>query len=72
MSVTSHTVEVDDEPGVYHIPGVHNMQMTLCGFVDCSNQKDHDADTHPCNCIKCIDALRKIKALRFCKNYFEA
>ncbi|MDR9836860.1 MULTISPECIES: hypothetical protein [Herbaspirillum] len=64
------TVEVQDEPGVYHIPGVHNLQNTLCGFVDVSWSADRDAEEFPCNCEKCIDALAKIKALRFPKYYF--
>jgi hypothetical protein len=71
MARVNTTVEVTgEERGVYHIPGVHNMQQTLCGYVDCSGVEDHDAEDHPCNCRGCIDALRDIKAMRFPKHYF--
>ena len=63
------TVEVEEDIGVYHIRGVHNMQNTLCGFVDVSNNLK-DAQEYPCNCHSCISALRDIKALRFPKGYF--
>ena len=65
------TVEPEDTPGVYHIPGVHNMQITLCGFVDVDHDF-HDYEDHPCNCAVCEQALKKIKALRFPKGYFSA
>jgi hypothetical protein len=66
------TIEItSQERGVYHIPGVHNTQQTLCGYVDCYGDKRHDAAEHPCNCQHCIDALNKIKAMRFPKHYFE-
>lgn len=69
MAITISTIEVEDEPGVYHIPGVHNMQNTLCGFVD-TMCETRDAEEFPCNCQSCIEALAKIKALRFPKYYF--
>lgn len=69
--VTITTEIVSEQPGVYHIPGVHNMQQTLCGYVDCAGAEDHNAAAHPCNCGSCIDALNAIKALRFPKHYFE-
>lgn len=74
MALLRTTIEVTDGPGgqtcgEYHIPGVHNMQATLCGFVDVSTRK-HDSDTHPVNCLECISALKKIRALKFPKNYF--
>jgi len=67
--MVTQTVTVDDTPGVYHIPGVHNMQVTLCGFVDTTNNSV-DAAKHPCNCVACISAFKKIKALRFPRYYF--
>lgn len=71
MSRVNNTVEVtSEERGVYHIPGVHNMQQTLCGYVDCFGVERHDAKDHPCNCRGCIDALNDIKAMRFPKHYF--
>lgn len=70
--VTTTTEITSEQPGVYHIPGVHNMQQTLCGYVDCAGAEDHDAADHPCNCVSCIDALAAIKALRFPKGYFAA
>lgn len=71
MAQTTLTVEVTSEqPGMYHIPGQHNMQQTLCGYVDCFGAEDRDAERFPCNCIACIDALKKIKALRFPSHYF--
>lgn len=73
MAKTTTTIEVTGEdPGVYHIPGQHNMQQTLCGFVDCSFTESHDAEDHPCNCKDCISALKKIQALRFPAGYFAA
>lgn len=71
MAVTLDTVEVSGAPGEYHIPGVHNMQATLCGHVDPEWSKVHEACDFPCNCTACINALKAIKALRFSKNYFE-
>ena len=69
---TTETVETPTEtPGVFHIPGVHNMQNTLCGFVDVINQS-HDYRDHPVNCRACIDALKAIQALRFPGGYFDA
>lgn len=59
-----------EEPGVYHIPGVHNTQQTLCGYVDAAGAVEHFAEEHPCNCGACKDAYKKIKALRFPKGYF--
>lgn len=58
-------------PGVdeYHIPGVHNMQVTLCGWIDV-NSKEFDYKKFPCNCFACKDALEKIRELRFPKGYF--
>ncbi len=66
----TETVETEDTPGEYHIPGVHNMQITLCGFVDV-DYETHDYNEHPCNCFECEKALKKIKALRFPKGYFD-
>jgi hypothetical protein len=72
MARVGKTTEITSEqPGVYHIPGVHNMQQTLCGYIDCGGQVDHDAADHPCNCKSCFDALNAIKALRFSKDYFD-
>jgi hypothetical protein len=66
-----YTQEIaNDQPGVYHIPGVHNGQQTLCGWVDASGSTEHRASDHPCNCSPCIDAYRKIKALTFPSGYF--
>ena len=68
----SDTIEIVSEaPGVYHIPGVHNTQQTICGYVDCAGVETHDATDHPCNCEPCIEAVEKIKSLRFKKGYFE-
>lgn len=65
------TIEVKEpgQEGVYHIPGVHNMQNTLCGWVDVTDT-EFDFKDHPCNCLECITALKKIKGLRFPKGYF--
>lgn len=52
-----------------HIPGVHNMQTTLCGYVDVI-YREVSAVEYPCDCKQCIDALKRIKALRFPKGYF--
>ena len=71
MKVTD-TIEIEgEEHGVYHIPGVHNMQQTLCGFVDASGYRIHNSEHNPCNCRKCIEALTKIKSMRFPKDYFK-
>jgi hypothetical protein len=71
MPKTNTTVEVASElPGIYHIPGQHNMQQTLCGYVDCAGAEDRDAEEYPCNCGACIGALKSIKALRFPSHYF--
>ena len=67
--VESQTYETAERPGVYCIPGVHNSQITLCGFVDVQ-YTEHEASDHPCNCEDCIDALQRIKRLRFCRGYF--
>ena len=66
------TIEVvgeNGQEGTYHIPGVHNMQNTLCGFVDVMTD-EHDCEEHPCNCVACMDALNKIRKLRFPNNYW--
>lgn len=67
--VESQTYETKEQPGVYCIPGVHNSQVTLCGFVDVP-YTTHEAADHPCNCVNCIDALRKIQRMRFTQGYF--
>lgn len=68
--IVTQTVHVpDDAPGVYHIPGVHNTQVTLCGFVDVMNDSV-DAEEHPCNCPACIAAFKKIKSMKFPRYYF--
>ena len=47
------------------------MQNTLCGFVDVGGPVEmRDAEEYSCNCRKCVDALAKIKELRFPKYYF--
>lgn len=66
---TLYNLETDD--GNYHILGVHNGQATLCGFVDIEHTC-HDYADHPCNCADCIEALKKIKSMRFPKGYFES
>jgi len=71
MAQTNITVEVTSElPGTYHVPGQHNMQQTLFGYVDCAGAEDRDAEEYPCNCTACVDALNTIKALRFPAHYF--
>lgn len=55
---------------IYHIPGIHNMQQTLCGWVDVPYEQHHYSE-HPVNCRQCIDAYKEIKALKFPKCYFE-
>jgi len=69
MMVESQTYETDEEPGKYCIPGVHNSQITLCGFVDVGYTA-HEAEDHPCNCEDCIAALKAIRRLRFSRGYF--
>lgn len=64
------TIEVGEDKGVHHIPGVHNMQITLCGFVDVGTYTEHDYINYPCNCCGCQTALRKIQALKFPEFYF--
>jgi hypothetical protein len=67
----TYTVHVPvEQPGVYHIPGVHNCQLTLCGFVDIARAEEAPAREHPCNCGTCIDALKRIQEMRFPKGYF--
>jgi hypothetical protein len=68
----TETIEVHEpnQNNIYHIPGVHNMQNTLCGFVDVVTD-EHDYEDHPCNCEPCIDALKKTRKLRFPKDYWE-
>ena len=67
------TVEItDDDPGRYHIPGVHNGQQTLCGWVDTSGAVDHNCIDHQCNCGSCIKAWMDIKAMKFSQYYFES
>jgi hypothetical protein len=69
MKVTK-TYQVQGEgDDAWHIPGVHNSQLTLCGFVDVSYE-EADFTDHPCDCSGCIKALKKIQALRFPKGYF--
>jgi pyrrolidone-carboxylate peptidase len=67
--IESQTYETSERPGRYCIPGVHNSQLTLCGFVDVPYTA-HEATDHPCNCVDCMDALTAIRRLRFARNYF--
>lgn len=70
MKVTQ-TIRITQEgDDAWHIPGVHNTQQTLCGYVDCMYEAS-DFESNPVNCYACIDALKKIKALRFPKGYFK-
>lgn len=62
----------NEDPDVYHIPGVHNTQMTLCGWVDASSQECCNYVDHPVNCKSCVDAYKQIKAMKFPKDYFKA
>ena len=54
----------------FHIPGAHNMQQTLCGYVDAGYQQRFYKDS-PVNCTACIDALKKIRAMKFPQKYFK-
>lgn len=63
------TIEVHDEPGIYHISGVLSTTATLCGYVDVLHD-EIDSNEHQCNCGLCISTLKEIKKMRFKKGYF--
>lgn len=68
-TVTIH-IDKDGDDGIYHIQGVE-VSATLCGFTDVS-YSEHDYKEHPCNCFECKNLLKKTKALRFPKGYFDS
>ncbi len=54
----TQTYQVLENPGIYCIPGVHNTQLTLCGFVD-TVYTTHDAKDHLCILFCCFTKNQK-------------
>jgi hypothetical protein len=68
MKITE-TIQCSEQTGIFHIPGVHNSQTTLCGFVDVPHDA-LDATRFKMNCKSCRQALLRIQALSFPRGYF--